>query len=92
MTDDPAEREPLVVDPADGDAVVCDRCGRPFEDETLLDLHRGHVHFDDLSEDEISAFETAYEDEDEAIRLFRLKALGTLILLYFGFLMVYAVV
>ena len=82
----------LDCDPADDDAVVCDRCGQPFATETLLALHRGQAHTDDLSDDERTAFETAYDDEQEEIRLFRLKALGSLIVIYFGFLMVYAVV
>lgn len=82
----------LAYESADDEAVVCSRCGRPFADDTLLALHRGHVHADDLSDAEAAAFEAAYDDEQAQIRAFRLKALGTLILLYFGFLMLYAVV
>jgi hypothetical protein len=79
-------------DAADGEAVVCDRCGQPFTSEMLLALHRGQIHADDLTAAEREAFETAYDDEQEQIRRFRLKALGSLILIYFGFLMVYALV
>ena len=82
----------LDTDPPDADAVVCDRCGHPFATETLLALHRGQAHTDDLSDEEIAAFEAAYEDEQADIRLFRLKAIGLLILVYFGFLIVYAFV
>ena len=52
----------------------------------------GHEHRDELDDDRLAAFEEAYEAEQDEIRLFRLKALGALVLLYFGFLMVYAVV
>jgi hypothetical protein len=77
---------------AESDAVVCEYCGTPFADEDLLALHRGHDHRDALTDDERAAFESAYEGEQDEIRRFRLKALGALVLLYFGFLMVYAVV
>jgi hypothetical protein len=75
-----------------GDAHVCSYCRRPFASDDLLALHRGQTHPDRLTDAEREAFEAAYEDEQGAIRRFRLKALGTLILLYFGFLMIYAVV
>jgi hypothetical protein len=74
------------------DAAVCEYCDARFADEELLALHRGHDHPDTLSEAEREAFEAAYEAEQADIRRFRLKALGALVLLYFGFLMVYAVV
>ncbi|MFB6120667.1 MAG: C2H2-type zinc finger protein [Halobacteriaceae archaeon] len=72
-------------------APTCDRCGEPFPDEHLLALHRGHAH-EDLTPTERSAFEDAREAETGSLRLFRLQALGALVLLYFGFLMAYAVV
>jgi hypothetical protein len=95
----PADRSPEAVVassveclPPDDDAEICHYCGRPFADETLLALHRGHAHPDEVTDEERAAFEEAYEAEQGEIRLFRLKALGALILLYFGFLMVYAFV
>jgi hypothetical protein len=90
VTDD--EGRELACDDPDGDAVVCDRCGRPFASQWLLVLHRGQAHATDLTREERAAFETAYDDEQEAIRRFRLKALGSLVAIYFGFLMIYAVV
>lgn len=90
MTDD--GESGLVCDGPDGDAVVCDRCGRPFASQRLLELHRGQAHAGDLTHEERAAFETAYDDEQEDIRRFRLKALGSLVVIYFGFLMIYAVV
>lgn len=77
---------------ARSDAAVCEHCGASFADEELLALHCGHDHPDAIDETTQEAFETAYGAEQEEIRLFRLKALGALVLLYFGFLMVYAVV
>jgi 5-methylcytosine-specific restriction endonuclease McrA len=70
----------------------CAYCGRPFTDETLLALHRGHTHPGELSAAERMAFEDAYEAEEREIREFRLKAIGLLVVLYFGFLVVYAVI
>lgn len=78
--------------PPDATAHVCDRCGRPFVHESQLALHRGLDHADDLSPDERAAFETAHEEEVADLRRFRLLALAALVLLYFGFLMTYAVV
>ena len=76
---------------APDDAPACDRCGAVFPTSELLALHRGHSH-DGLSDAEREAFAAASERETEDLRLFRLKALGALVLLYFGFLMAYAVV
>ena len=70
----------------------CTYCDAAFAEEDLLALHLGHEHTDRLTEDQRAAFEEAYDDEQAEIRRFRLKALGALVLLYFGFLMVYAVV
>jgi hypothetical protein len=74
------------------DAAVCEHCSAPFADEELLALHRGHEHTDALTDDQRETFEEAYTAEQAEIRRFRLKALGLLVLLYFVFLMVYAVV
>jgi hypothetical protein len=73
------------------DAPRCEHCGEPFPSERLRDLHRGLEHWPELDDDEQAAYETAYEAEDEALRSFRLRALAALVVLYFGFLMAYAV-
>ena len=78
--------------PADADVAECEYCGRPFVDEELLALHRGHAHPDRLTAEEREAFEAAYETETTAMRRFQLKAAGVVILLYFLLLMVYALV
>jgi len=70
----------------------CSRCGRPFESEDYLALHRGLVHGEDLDEAEREAFDAARDAESAAIRRFRLKAIGVVILVYFVLLMVYALV
>jgi len=69
----------------------CPYCDRTFTDETYRDLHLGHRHERRLSADERAAFERAYEQEEDEITLFRYKALGLLVLVYFGFLLAYAV-
>ncbi len=76
--------------PDDDAPAVCPECGRPLPDERLLALHRGLDHHDALDEDGRERFEDAYRDEGDDLRLFRLKALAALVLLYFGFLFAYA--
>lgn len=70
----------------------CSYCGQPFSHEEYLVLHRGLEHGDELTDDEVSAFHDAYEEETEEMRLFRLKVLAVLVLLYFGFLFTYSIV
>jgi hypothetical protein len=45
-----------------------------------------------LDAHEKDAFLSARADEEDKLRTLRLKALGALVLLYFGFLMIYAIV
>ncbi len=68
----------------------CRYCGQRFTREEWLALHRGLEH-DGLTAEEQAAFEAAREAENKQLRLFRLKALGALVALYFGFVMAYAV-
>jgi len=70
----------------------CERCGRPFAREEWRALHRGLEHASELNDDEIEQFRAVYEDEQGSIRMFRLKALATLVVLYFTLLMIYAVI
>ncbi len=69
----------------------CGRCGRPFARAEWLDLHRGLAHAADLTDEEVAAFRTAHAAENDEIRLFRLKALGLLVVVYFTLLLIYAV-
>jgi CRISPR/Cas system endoribonuclease Cas6 (RAMP superfamily) len=70
----------------------CAYCGHPFREEEYLVLHRGLEHGNELPEDEVEAFYDTYEAETEELKHFRLKALGILVLLYFGFLFIYAII
>ncbi|MFC7139025.1 C2H2-type zinc finger protein [Halosimplex aquaticum] len=78
--------------PPDRTPAECAYCGRPFESDGLLALHRGQVHPDAIDEAEREAYEEAHEAETGQLRRFRLKALAVLVVVYFGLLMVYAVV
>jgi hypothetical protein len=78
--------------PAGESVVECDYCGRPFASDSLLALHHGHAHREALSEDERERFAETYEAETRALQRFRYKALAALVVLYFGVLMIYAVV
>jgi len=69
----------------------CPYCDRRFAREDWLALHEGLDHDEALSADERAACEAAREAERKRLRLFRYKALGALVLLYFGFIMLYAV-
>ena len=74
-----------------GDApATCRHCGRSFPSTRTLVLHRGVRHPEALSADERAAYRDAYADEEAQLRSFRLRALAVLVLLYFGFLFVYA--
>ncbi|WP_306057247.1 DUF7410 domain-containing protein [Natronococcus wangiae] len=73
-------------------SVRCPYCGRPFHDRRLRTLHCGLEHPDRLSDRERAAFERAYLEEGAEIRRFRLYALGTLVLVYFAMLFLYAFV
>ena len=78
--------------PSDHAVHRCGYCDRPFAEASYLALHRGLAHADRVSEEEREAFKTAYADEQKELSRFRVIALGLLVLLYFGFLFVFAVV
>lgn len=88
MTDEPFTYETRV--PPEESPVECPYCERPLESEELLVLHEGLDHWEDLSDAEREAFQSAYAEETDDLRSFRLKVLGLLVLLYFGFLFVYS--
>jgi hypothetical protein len=68
----------------------CPYCAEAFARERHRALHLGQAHAATLSAEEREAYETAEEAEREDLRLFRLKALAALVLVYFGFLILYA--
>ena len=72
------------------DRFDCPRCGAAFARERHRDLHLGQTHEGSLSAEEHEAYERAEAAEREELRLFRLKALAALVLVYFGFLILYA--
>jgi len=69
----------------------CPYCAREFAQADYRNLHLGLEHPAALSPAERSAYESAREAEEEKLTLFRYKALGLLVVVYFGFLMLYAV-
>ena len=70
---------------------VCDDCGRAFHTPDLRVLHRGVRHPEALSDAERDAYRETYADEEAAIRSFRIRALGILVVLYFGLLFLYVI-
>lgn len=77
------------VDDDEPHAGTCPYCDRPFARRRLLALHKGLDHYHRLDPDERREYEDAYEEESADIRLFRLKVIGALVVLYFGFLFIY---
>lgn len=77
---------------ADEPGYDCEHCGARFPTFRQYALHRGVRHPERLDDAERETFAAAREDERERLRLFRLRAVGVLVVAYFGFLMLYAVV
>jgi hypothetical protein len=93
------ESDTLGIDPAsevqipDGaETYACDHCGRVFARERYRDLHRGREHPAAVDESEADAYRAAAQSEWDDLRRYRYVALGTLVVLYFGFLLAYAFV
>ena len=89
--DDPPNAADTETDPDERAPFACPYCVREFARADYRNLHLGLEHADALSPAERSAYETARDAEEEALTLFRYKAVGLLIVIYFGFLMLYAV-
>jgi hypothetical protein len=83
--------EGTAVPRRDSPAGECDYCGHPFPTTDRLVLHKGLEHPQQLDDDEEDAFLSARADEEDELRTLRLKALGALVLLYFGLLFMYAI-
>lgn len=73
-------------------ATRCPYCDRRFATEDRLALHGGIDHADRLDEAERAAYESAAEAEAATIRRFKLTVVLALVVIYFGFLFVYAIV
>ncbi|WP_262174564.1 DNA-binding protein [Haloarcula laminariae] len=76
---------------SESSASVCEYCGHPFPTHDRLVLHRGVEHPGQLDAAEEEAFTEAYAVENDELETFRLKALVVLVLLYFAFIMLYAI-
>lgn len=77
---------------APAEPAVCSYCGDRFVDDRLLALHRGLEHDSELTEEDGEAYVEAVAAERDDLRLFRLRSLAALLVLYFGFIFVYAFV
>lgn len=81
---------PETVVPAGAEPLVCPHCGFELPDEKQYRLHLGLEHYGRLAEAGREAFRETYRAEEDALTRFRIVALGGLVVLYFGFLVVYA--
>jgi hypothetical protein len=81
---------PETAVPAGVEPLVCPHCGFELPDEKQYRLHLGLEHYGRLAEADREAFRETYRAEEDALTRFRIVALGGLVVLYFGFLVVYA--
>jgi hypothetical protein len=77
--------------PDDAEPQVCPYCGFALPAGDQYHLHLGLAHYGQLDESNQQAFREAYSNEAESLTRFRIIALGGLVGLYFGFLLIYAV-
>ena len=84
------QRRPETVVPAGATPLVCPHCGLELPDEKQYQLHLGLEHYERLDEGDREAFRERYRAEERELNRFRIVALGGLVVLYFGFLVVYA--
>lgn len=89
-TDQPDTPLPETSIPAGETPVVCPYCGFELTNDQACQLHMGLEHYSELTETEREEFREAYAQEEETLNRFRIIALGGLVALYFGFLVVYA--
>ena len=78
--------------PPETDVQDCPYCDRPFAEADQRDIHIGVDHADAMTDEQREAFEAAWAAEDDALRQYRIIAVGVLVLIYFGLLMTYALV
>lgn len=95
MTDQAPEDDSDEIDaefavPEGCEPVVCPYCSMPLSTERQRSLHIGLEHYHESTDHEQEAFRAAYAEEEKALSRFRIVALGGLVALYFGFLLVYA--
>lgn len=91
--DAPATTEPQpATHVPDGETPqVCPYCGFELPTNDQYRLHLGLNHYEQLADADQQAFRDAYQQEAESLTRFRIVALGGLVVLYFGFLLIYAV-
>jgi len=77
--------------PDDAEPQICPYCGFALPTVDQYRLHLGLAHYEQLNEADQQAFREAYQQEEESLTRFRIIALGGLVGLYFGFLLIYAV-
>ncbi len=78
--------------PSSVERPVCPSCGRRFASPRLTALHRGEAHPERIDDDEWAETAAAREAERADLRRFRLRVGIALVCLYFGFVVLYALV
>lgn len=74
----PESAVPADVEPGDR----CPHCDRPFKSAVMCHLHVGEVHPESADERELEDYETALEEERDALFLYQLKVTVVLGLTY----------
>lgn len=70
----------------------CPYCRHPFSSRRLVSLHLGDAHAERLDAEEWESVELAREAESAELRRLRLKLTLLLVSVYFGFVVLYALV
>lgn len=87
----PIAEPEFVVAEDDPPGVRCPHCNRPFRNEHLYRLHLGEIHPDVCSEEELKAYEEAYEAESRDLFTFHAKVVVALLLVFFAITYTYAI-
>lgn len=74
----------------DTNVACCNYCEQPFPTQEQLVLHKGLTHRDQLDGTERDSYAEARQEEQQTLRMIRLKASVALCLLYFSIPITYA--
>lgn len=78
--------------PPEADGHECPYCAAIEPRETLLELHIGHAHEGEATDEELDTFEKTFERESNDVFIYHLKVISLVVAIYFVFLFTYSAV
>lgn len=78
--------------PPDADAYDCPYCDVVEPREDLVELHIGHAHEDEATDEELDTFERTFDRESNDVFIYHLKVISMVVAIYFVFLFTYSAV